>query len=144
MHPWSSSISTTSLVHQQSPISRTDAKGRITYVNSDFCEASGFTEEELLGKAHSIVRHPDMPPDAYADMWRDLPLGLTWTGMVKNRRKNGDHYWVLANVSPVLEGGQITGYASVRMKPARDAIAPVEAIYRQFRAGQAKGLRIQH
>ena len=128
----------------QSPISRTDAKGRITYVNSDFCEASGFTEEELLGKAHSIVRHPDMPTEAYADMWRDLPQGLTWTGMVKNRRKNGDHYWVLANVSPIWENGQITGYASVRMKPPRDSIAPVDAIYRQCRASQAKGLRIEH
>lgn len=128
----------------QSPISRTDAKGRITYVNGDFCEVAGFTEDELMGKAHNMVRHPDMPEEAFADMWRDLPQGLTWTGMVKNRRKNGDYYWVLANVSPIWENGQIAGYASVRMKPAREAIPPVEAIYRRFRSGQANGLRIQH
>ena len=128
----------------QSPISRTDAKGRITYANADFCEAAGFTEDELIGKAHNVVRHPDMPEEVFADMWRDLPKGLTWTGMAKNRRKNGDHYWVVANVSPIWENGQITGYASVRMKPDRELIAPTEAIYQRFRQGQAKGLRIEH
>ncbi len=128
----------------QSPISRTDAKGCITYANADFCEASGFSEDELLGKAHNLVRHPDMPPEAFADMWHDLPLGLTWTGMVKNRRKNGDFYWVWANVSPIWEHGRIVGYASVRMKPERSDVAPVAAIYRQFRTGQARGLRISH
>ncbi len=128
----------------QSPISRTDAKGRITFVNADFCEASGFTEEELMGKAHNLVRHPDMPEEAFADMWRDLPTGKTWTGLVKNRCKNGDFYWVLANVSPMWQNGQIVGYASVRMKPERERLPPVDAIYRRFRDGQAKGLRIAH
>ena len=128
----------------QSPISRTDAKGRITYVNADFCEASGYSEDELIGKAHNMVRHPDMPEEAFADMWRDLPTGKTWTGLVKNRCKNGDFYWVLANVSPMWERGQIVGYASVRMKPERETIAPVDAIYRRFREGQAKSLRIAH
>ena len=128
----------------QSPISRTDTKGRITFVNADFCEASGFAEAELLGKAHNVVRHPDMPEQAYADLWRDISLGLSWTGMVKNRRKNGDYYWVLANVSPIWENGQITGYASVRIKPDRAAIAPVAAIYQRFKQGQAAGLRIEH
>ncbi|MDD5028851.1 MAG: methyl-accepting chemotaxis protein [Rhodoferax sp.] len=128
----------------QSPISRTDAKGRITFVNADFCEASGYTAEELMGKAHNLVRHPDMPEQAFADMWRDLPTGKTWTGLVKNRCKNGDFYWVLANVSPMWENGQIVGYASVRMKPERESIAPVDAIYRLFREGKASGLRIEH
>ncbi len=128
----------------QSPISRTDAKGRITFANADFCETSGYAEEELMGKAHNLVRHPDMPEEAFADMWRDLPTGKTWTGLVKNRRKNGDFYWVLANVSPIWENGQITGYASVRMKPERETIAPVEALYKRFREGRAKGLRIEH
>ncbi len=128
----------------QAPISRTDTKGRITYANADFCEASGYSEAELLGKAHNIVRHPDMPEEAFADLWRDLKQGLSWTGMVKNRRKNGDYYWVLANVSPIYEAGQITGYASVRIKPERESIAPVQALYQRFRENQANGLCIQH
>jgi len=128
----------------QSPVSRTDIKGRITYANADFIEASGFAEEELLGKAHNVVRHPSMPEAAFADMWRDLGAGKAWTGMVKNRRKNGDFYWVVANVSPIREAGQITGYASVRMKPERDTIPPVEAIYQRFRENRAAGLRIAH
>jgi len=128
----------------QSPISRTDTKGRITYVNADFCEASGFSEEEMLGQPHNIVRHPSMPEEAFADMWHQLPLGLTWSGMVKNRRKNGDYYWVIANVSPILDGGRIIGYASVRMKPERESIAPIESLYQRFREGKASGLRIEH
>jgi aerotaxis receptor len=74
----------------QSIVSKTDTKGRITYINPAFIDVSGFTEEELLGKAHNIVRHPDMPPQAFADLWRTLQAGQPWTGMVKNRRKNGD------------------------------------------------------
>ncbi len=127
----------------QSPISRTDAKGKITFVNADFVEASGYTEEELMGKPHNIVRHPDMPVEAFADLWKYLLAGRSWTGMVKNRRKNGDHYWVLANASPMWANGQIVGYASVRMKPPREAIAPTDALYRSFRDGEATGLRIE-
>jgi len=95
-------------------ISKTDLKGKITYVNPYFIEVSGFTEEELLGAPHNLVRHPDMPPEAFADLWSTLKEGIPWTGLVKNRRKDGDHYWVQANVTPVLEGGQVTGYVSVR------------------------------
>jgi len=93
----------------QSIVSKTDTKGRITYVNPAFIEVSGFTEDELLGKAHNIVRHPDMPPEAFADLWRTLQAGEPWTGLVKNRRKNGDFYWVVANVVPVKEAGRVTG-----------------------------------
>ena len=128
----------------QSPISRTDAKGSITYVNADFCEASGFAEAEMLGQPHSLVRHPSMPKEAFADMWHDLLLGKSWSGMVKNRRKNGDFYWVTANVSPIFDAGKIVGFASVRMKPEREAIAPIEALYQLFREGKARGLCIQH
>lgn len=127
----------------QSPISRTDLKGKITFANADFIEASGFTEEELLGQAHNIVRHPDMPVEAYADLWANLQAGRTWTGMVKNRRKNGDFYWVLANASPMWDNGRIVGYASVRMKPAREAIDACEALYQRFRTGRAAGLQIR-
>ena len=132
------------LRENQSPISRTDAKGRITFVNADFCETSGFSEEELMGKAHNLVRHPEMPEEAFADMWRDLPTGKTWTGLVKNRCKNGDFYWVLANVSPMWQNGQIVGYASVRMKPERESLPPVDASYRRFREDQTRNLRIEH
>ena len=127
----------------QSPISRTDPQGNITFVNADFCEASGFTEEELLGQPHNLVRHPDMPVEAYADLWHYLKQGRSWTGLVKNRRKNGDYYWVLANATPMWENGQIIGYSSVRMKAPRPTIAPTEAVYRRFREGQARGLRIE-
>lgn len=128
----------------QSPISRTDLQGNMTFANADFIEASGYTEEELLGQPHNMVRHPDMPTEAFADMWKHLNGGHSWTGMVKNRRKNGDFYWVLSNASPMWENGTVVGFASVRMKPPREAIAPTDAIYRRFRAGKARGLRIEH
>ena len=93
-----------------------DTKGRITYVNPTFIEVSGFSDEELIGKAHNIVRHPDMPPAAFADLWQTLQAGEPWTGLVKNRRKNGDFYWVVANVVPIKEEG-----ATCRGHPRGDA-----------------------
>jgi methyl-accepting chemotaxis protein len=114
-------------------VSKTDTKGRITYVNDDFIEASGFTEDELIGKAHNLVRHPDMPPEAFADLWRTLQAGRPWTGYVKNRRKDGDHYWVLANVTPIRRGNEIVEYMSVRSKPSREMVDACEALYREFR-----------
>ncbi len=128
---------------QQSIVSKTDLKGRITYINPYFTQVSGFTEEELIGKAHNIVRHPDMPPEAFDDLWRSLQLGLPWTGMVKNRCKNGDYYWVLANVTPIVEKGHPVGFMSVRSKPTREQVVAADAVYRQFRQGQAKGLAIR-
>jgi len=130
------------LSEDKSIVSKTDLKGNITYVNPYFIEVSGFTEEELLGTPQNIVRHPDMPVEAFADMWRVLKSGLPWTGMVKNRCKNGDYYWVLANVTPVIERGQIMGYMSVRSKPSRERIAATAVLYRKFKQGDAKGLTI--
>ncbi|MCC2973668.1 PAS domain-containing methyl-accepting chemotaxis protein [Massilia sp. IC2-476] len=127
----------------QSIVSKTDTKGRITYVNPSFVEVSGFSPEELLGKAHNIVRHPDMPPEAFADLWATLQLGEPWTGLVKNRRKNGDFYWVVANVVPVKEGGRVTGYMSVRTAPTREQVEAASELYRKFRAGEARGLAIR-
>ena len=124
-------------------VSRTDLKGRITYVNPDFLVASGFEESELIGKAHNIVRHPDMPEEAFADLWVTLQAGRPWTGFVKNRRKNGDYYWVCANATPILENGQVTGYLSVRTRPSRETVAACEAIYKRFREKQAKGLAVR-
>ncbi|GAA4348261.1 PAS domain-containing methyl-accepting chemotaxis protein [Variovorax defluvii] len=118
-------------------VSRTDLKGRISYANAAFVQASGFDVEELMGKAHNIVRHPDMPPEAFADLWETLGRGLPWTGVVKNRRKNGDFYWVQANVTPVYRHGRVEGFMSVRTRPAREAVAQAERVYRLLREGRA-------
>lgn len=99
-------------------VSMTDTKGKITQVNRDFIEDSGFEEEELIGKPHNMVRHPDMPPEAFEDFWATVKAGKPWTGAVKNRRKNGDYYWVLASASPIFEDGTIAGYMSIRSKLA--------------------------
>ena len=124
-------------------VSRTDTKGRITFVNPDFIEASGFVESELIGQPHNLVRHPDMPAEAFGDMWTTLKAGRPWTGLVKNRRKDGDHYWVVANVTPLWEGAEVVGYLSVRTVPSRDQVDAAEAAYRRFREGQAQGLAIR-
>jgi methyl-accepting chemotaxis protein len=123
-------------------VSKTDLKGLITYVNPDFIEAAGFTEKELIGQPHNIVRHPDMPEEAFADLWNTLKQGKPWTGMVKNRRKNGDHYWVVANATPILEGGSCIGYMSVRSKPTREQVEAATAAYRLFKDGRQGNLRI--
>lgn len=119
-------------------VSKTDLKGAITYCNQDFIEISGFTEAELLGKNHNIVRHPDMPPAAFAWLWDDLKAGKPWTAPVKNRAKNGDYYWVNANVSPIMENGQVVEYMSVRTRPSDADIAAAEALYRDVRNGKVK------
>jgi methyl-accepting chemotaxis protein len=124
-------------------VSKTDTRGIITYVNKTFIDISGFTEDELLGAPHNIVRHPDMPPEAFKDLWDTLAAGKPWTGYVKNRCKNGDHYWVLANATPIVENGQITGYLSVRSLPDRATVEAVGKVYAQFKSGQAKGLKIE-
>jgi PAS domain S-box-containing protein len=123
-------------------VSRTDLKGRITYVNDDFIVASGYTESELIGQPHNILRHPDMPEEAFADMWRTLQAGRPWTGMVKNRRKSGDHYWVVANATPLREGNSVAGYMSVRTRASREQVEAAETLYRRFREGRADGWRI--
>ncbi|GAB4479153.1 MAG: PAS domain-containing methyl-accepting chemotaxis protein [Burkholderiaceae bacterium] len=124
-------------------VSMTDLKGRITHANDAFVAVSGFTREELLGKAHNIVRHPDMPPEAFADLWATLQAGRPWTALVKNRRKDGDHYWVRANVTPIREGDAVVGYLSVRVKPAREEIEAAETLYRRMREGTLRGVRLR-
>jgi len=118
-------------------VSKTDLKGRITFVNKAFVDLSGFTEKELMGQAHNIVRHPDMPEEAFADLWKTLKEERPWTGYVKNRCKNGDHYWVKANAAPIFENGTVVGYMSVREKPSREAVAAHEAAYESIRKGQS-------
>ena len=125
-------------------VSKTDEKGRIQMVNKDFLDIAGFTKEEVMGQPHNIVRHPDMPTEAFEDLWRDLKAGLPWSGFVKNRTKSGDHYWVHANAMPVFENGRITGYISLRSKPDQKTTQAVDAIYRLFKQGKAHGLSIEH
>jgi aerotaxis receptor len=119
-------------------ISTTDLKGIITYTNKSFQDVAGFTEQELLHKSHNIVRHPDMPPEAFADLWATLKNRNPWMGIVKNRCKNGDHYWVDAFVMPMLDGDRIVGYESVRVNPSREHVARAEALYRSFREKKLK------
>jgi methyl-accepting chemotaxis protein len=124
-------------------VSRTDLNGTITYVNEYFCELSGYTPAEAVGQPHNFIRHPDMPSEAFADLWATLKSGRPWTGIVKNRCKNGDHYWVVANATPVWEHGHIAGYLSVRTPPQRVEVLEAEQRYRQFRDGTAVGLCIR-
>ncbi len=120
-------------------LSTTNPKGAVTYANEDFAEVSGFTLEELQGKNHNIVRHPDMPPAAFEDLWQTIKAGSSWMGIVKNRCKNGDYYWVNAYVTPIVENGEIREYQSVRGKPRKDHVERAERLYRQINAGRLPG-----
>jgi aerotaxis receptor len=118
-------------------VTKTDLQGRITYANESFVDISGFTAEELIGANHHIVRHPDMPPAAFADLWATIKAGEPWCGMVKNRAKNGDFYWVEAFVTPLTENGQPVGYMSVRSIPDKAAVQRAEQLYSAVREGRA-------
>lgn len=119
-------------------LSKADLKGNVTYINRTFIEMSGFTEKELMGEPHNILRHPDMPTEAFRDFWSTLKSGKSWSGMVKNRCKNGDHYWVQANASPIWQNGTMTGYMSVRTRPDRRLVDEAEELYRKMRNGETK------
>ncbi|CAB3797794.1 Aerotaxis receptor [Paraburkholderia ultramafica] len=125
-------------------VSATDLTGRIQYCNPAFAAVSGFTRDELIGQPHNLIRHPDMPREAFADMWTTIRDGRPWTALVKNRRKNGDHYWVRANVTPVIEKGAVVGYLSVRVKPEREAVRAAETLYARMRTGESRGLALRH
>ncbi|MDZ5649170.1 methyl-accepting chemotaxis protein [Nitrospirillum sp. BR 11828] len=117
-------------------VSRTDPSGRITYANRAFIRVSGYSHEELIGAPHNLVRHPDMPKAAFADLWATIRAGRPWDGLVKNRTKTGDHYWVRANVTPIVEDGAVTGFISIRSKPTRDEVRAAEALYAGLRSGR--------
>ena len=131
-------------------MSTTNTHSHITYANSAFIDASGYKEESLLGEPHNLIRHPDMPAEAFGDMWFTLQQGETWTGLVKNRRRNGDHYWVRANVTPVYQNETLTGYISVRNIPSREEITVSEKRYEKVRNNELKhhrfykGLFVRH
>ncbi len=117
-------------------VSTTDKKGMTTYANDHFIALSGFSEEEIYGKNHNIVRHPDMPPIAFADLWATIKTGKPWMGIVKNRCKNGDYYWVDAYVTPIFEAGEIVGYQSVRTTPNREHVETADSLYRKIRGNR--------
>lgn len=116
-------------------ISTTNLKGVITECNDDFVRVSGFSRDELLGQPHNIIRHPDMPAAVFAGMWEYLRAGRAWMGIVKNRSKNGDHYWVSAYVTPVFEEGRMVGYESVRVPASRDQVRRAETLYARLASG---------
>ena len=119
-------------------VSTTDLQGRILYCNASFVSVSGFERAEILGQPHNMIRHPDMPAEAFRDMWDTIKSGQPWSAPVKNRRKNGDHYWLMANVTPLLGArAEVTGYMSVRTQLSREAIAAAEQLYQRMR-DQAK------
>jgi aerotaxis receptor len=123
----------------ESLVSTTDLKGRITYCNPAFILVSGYQREELLGQPHNMIRHPDMPEEAFRDMWACIESGYPWTGMVKNRRKDGTFYWVKANVTPLMENDQPVGYMSVRTQPDRADVAAADQLYATMRAEAQSG-----
>lgn len=124
-------------------VSQTDKGGRITFVNDAFVEISGFQREELIGAAHNLVRHPHMPKAAFRDLWETIRSGQPWEGVIKNRTKNGDFYWVRANVTPVVEDGELKGYISIRVSPDRAEVAVAETAYAAIRDGHDRRLRVK-
>jgi len=127
----------------QTLISVTDLKGRMTYCNTNFVAVSGYAREELMGQPHNMVRHPDMPEEAFRDLWDTIQGGLPWSALVKNRRKNGDYYWVRANATPMRKGSEIVGFLSVRTKPSAQEIQACESLYATMRA-EAESGRLVH
>jgi PAS domain S-box-containing protein len=125
-------------------VSRADEAGCIVFANTDFIEISGFSEAELLGQPHNIIRHPDMPAAVFADMWRDIKAGRPWVGMLKNRCKNGDAYWVEAHVSPIWEGDRLAGYLSMRRKASPEQVQAAETLYAELRDGAGSGPIFAH
>ncbi len=124
-------------------VSRTDVEGKITFVNHVFVAVSGFSESELVGAQHNIVRHPHMPTQAFANLWTTIKAGRPWDGLVKNRTKSGGFYWVRANITPVIENDRVTGYISIRSKPTRTAVAAAEQAYAAIRDGNPDGLALR-
>ncbi|WP_297116359.1 PAS domain-containing methyl-accepting chemotaxis protein [uncultured Enterobacter sp.] len=119
-------------------MSTTDLHSYMTHTNDTFVQVSGYSLQELLGQPHNMVRHPDMPKAAFADMWYTLQQGEPWSGIVKNRRKNGDHYWVRANAVPMVRNGQMTGYMSIRTRATAEEVAAVEPLYKALNEGRCK------
>ncbi|EIC8750896.1 PAS domain-containing protein [Salmonella enterica] len=134
-HPYVSQLNTP-LDDDTTLMSTTDLESYITHANDTFVQVSGYQLNELLAQPHNLVRHPDMPKAAFADMWYTLKQGEPWSGIVKNRRKNGDHYWVRANAVPMIREGRVTGYMSIRTRATDDEVAAVEPLYQALNEGR--------
>ena len=119
--------------HGKLIVSRTDTRGIMTQCNQSFVEMSGYSEAELIGQPHCLLRHPDMPAAAFRDLWETVQAGRQWHGYVKNLRKDGGHYWVYATVVPNVRDGRIVGFTSVRREPSREKVAAAEAQYQEMR-----------
>lgn len=122
-------------------ISTTDEKGVITHINKEFLDISGFSEDELIGKSHNVVRHPEMPAAAFADLWGTIKTGKPWMGLVKNRCKSGDFYWVDAFVTAAKRNNEVTGYESTRVKPIKVLTQRAENLYAKVAAGKKLKLK---
>lgn len=114
-------------------ISRTDTKGRISYVSQDFAHISGFSEREMVGESHNLIRHPAVPPEVFRKMWETIKGGNPWSGVIKNRAKSGDYYWVDATITPVMSEGVVSGYMSVRKKATQKQIKRAEILFNDLR-----------
>ncbi|MEH6444828.1 MAG: PAS domain-containing methyl-accepting chemotaxis protein [Oceanospirillaceae bacterium] len=121
----------------QQLVSITDLEGRITYINDCFAKIAGYSHTELIGQHHNIVRHKDMPKAAFADLWLKLKKKEPWRGVVKNRCKNGDFYWVDAYVTPLIENGKVTGYQSVRTLPSKKMVTDATLLYKKISQGKS-------
>ncbi|EMF90620.1 PAS domain S-box protein [Leptospira santarosai str. ST188] len=114
-------------------ISRTDTKGKISYVSQDFADISGFSEKEMMGESHNLIRHPAVPPEVFREMWQTIKEGNPWNGIIKNRAKSGDYYWVDATITPVMKEGIVSGYMSVRKKATQKQIKRTEILFEELR-----------
>ncbi len=113
-------------------VSSTDLKGIITYANRKFCEIAGYTKDELTGKNHNIVRHPDMPKAAFQELWDTVSAGKEWSGIVKNLRKDGKYYWVYSHITPMVKDGNISGYTAARRPASPEEIQESIPVYRDL------------
>ncbi len=121
-------------------ITETDIGGRITYVNRKFEEMSGYKRVELIGRSHSIIRHPEMPASCFRLMWQTLQEGLSWQGYVKNLRKDGNFYWVIVHIAPIHREMQ-NGFIAARKKPDLKMVSQIEDIYWEARNLEQRGKR---
>jgi len=124
-------------------ITRTDPHGRITYANDAFLRVSLLSQEQALGKPQNVVRHPDMPPEVFADLWRTIGGGRPWSGLLKNRRSDGGHYWSKAQITPILDGGRATGHLCVRTRPQAAEVEAAAQLYERMRTGRLGGIALE-
>jgi len=125
-------------------ISRSDLQGRITYVNQTFVEVSGYSLEEIMGEAHSLFRHPTMPTGVFQNLWATIEAGKSWQGLIKNRRKSGEAYWIHTTIAPLLDGERVVGYTSIRRKASAKAVARAERVYTAMQQGKIRGFKLHY